>query len=216
MTVPFMPFYVADYMADTSHLTTLEHGAYLLLIMNYWQRGAPLPNDDRKLARIAGLGPREWQRVRDTLSEFFQIDCSGWLHSRVESELSTLRSKSLKKRKGGLARAEQMQSERLARVQLLVDTDTDTELPLANAKGAEPVDMDEDARFWTDAKDYLRRRGQKNPGALVGKWVRDHGKAETARALTAAQLERPAEIVPFVEGCFRANGHHPAEWVSPC
>lgn len=134
MTVPFMPFYIADYMADTSHLTTVEHGAYLMLIMNYWQRGQSLPNDDRKLARIVGLGPREWKRMRDTISEFFEISGSEWLHTRVESELAALRAKSLKKRNGGLARAKQMHGKCLADAQLLVDTETDTETDLGGDK----------------------------------------------------------------------------------
>ena len=51
--MPYIPLFVADYLADTSHLSTLEHGAYLLLIMNYWQRGESLPCGDMQLARIA-------------------------------------------------------------------------------------------------------------------------------------------------------------------
>jgi hypothetical protein len=47
--MPYMQFYVGDHLAATSDLSTLEQGAYLLLIFNYWQRGGPLPDDDTKL-----------------------------------------------------------------------------------------------------------------------------------------------------------------------
>lgn len=124
--IPYMPLYVADYLADSAHLSTVEHGAYLLLIMTYWQRGEALPDDDKKLARICRIGPREWARMKPVISEFFQISRGAWFHSRIESELDNVRSKSLKKREGGLARAKQMHSTRLAPAQLS-DTDTDTE-----------------------------------------------------------------------------------------
>jgi uncharacterized protein YdaU (DUF1376 family) len=196
MAVPFMPLYVADYMADTAHLTTVEHGAYLLLIMTYWQRGEALPNDDRKLARIAGMGPREWSRIRDSLSEFFQINGSEWFHSRIHSELESMRAKSLKKRNGGLARAKQMHSTRLAHAQQ-TDTDTDTEVLLDKSNS---VSVQSDTAFWDGAKAYL---GGSNPGALIGKWIRDHGQEETARAITAAQLERAVDPKSFVIGALR-------------
>lgn len=99
--MPFMPLYIADYLSDAAHLSTLEHGAYLLLIMTYWQRGEALPADDKKLARICRLGPREWAKIKPAISEFFEVSCNNWLHLRVERELQNVRAKSLKKRNGG-------------------------------------------------------------------------------------------------------------------
>jgi hypothetical protein len=38
--------------------------------------------------------------------------------------------------------------------------------------------------------------------SLIGQWVRDHGKEETASAITAAQLERAVEPVEFIQARF--------------
>jgi len=78
------------------------------------------------------------------------------------------------------------------------DTETETELPLSNDNGAAPENSD--AEFWKLAKGYL---GGKNPGALIGKWCRDYGRSNTAQAITRAQLERPVERIPFIEGTLK-------------
>src|ERR1700733_7807446 len=77
MSRPWMPLYIGDYRRDTAHLSTLQHGAYMLLIMHYWETG-PLPADQRRLAKITGVDPRQWHRVWKTLRDFFYADlCFG-------------------------------------------------------------------------------------------------------------------------------------------
>lgn len=194
--IPFMPLYVADYMSDAAHLSTLEHGAYLLLIMTYWQRGEALPSDPHKLARICRVGPREWKRLEPTLREFFQVSCGNWSHRRIDRELANVRAKSLKKRKAGLARAEQMLSTRSAHGQLTdTDTDTDNTVPKGTDAVASP-----DKVFWDTATAYL---GGKR--SLIGKWIKHHGKEETAKAITAAQIERAVEPVAYIERVLRGR-----------
>lgn len=82
----WMPLYIGDYLSDTMHLGALDHGAYLLLIMHHWMTG-PLPDDDKKLRRIAKLSPEEWEECRDTLADFFTIEGGFWTHDRVNQEL---------------------------------------------------------------------------------------------------------------------------------
>lgn len=86
MKRPWMPIYIADYLRDTTHLGALESGAYLHLIMDYWQNGG-LPSEDRRLARIAKMTDREWKSAKSTLQEFFH---HGWKHKRIDQELSKM------------------------------------------------------------------------------------------------------------------------------
>ena len=125
MSAPYMPLFVADYLADTAHLTAAEHGAYLMLVMNYWQRGKPLPADDRKLARIARMSDAEWADSRDTLAEFF-VEADGvWSHKRVEAEIAVAEEKTVKAKKAARASAEARQANAQ---QMLSERSTDAEL----------------------------------------------------------------------------------------
>jgi uncharacterized protein YdaU (DUF1376 family) len=106
---PWMPLYVGDYLRDTRDLNTLQHGAYLLLIMHYWQHDA-LPTDDARLAAIAGLSVAQWRRIREPVQAKF---VGGWRHKRIEAELVKLDRAVMQRRlagrnggiKSGIARA---------------------------------------------------------------------------------------------------------------
>jgi uncharacterized protein YdaU (DUF1376 family) len=105
MSRPWMPLYIADYLADTPHLDCAHSGAYLHLIMAYWQRGY-LPDDDKKLASIARATPEQWASMRDTIAEFFT---DGWKHKRIDGEIEKSRQayerRALAGQKGGQSKA---------------------------------------------------------------------------------------------------------------
>jgi uncharacterized protein YdaU (DUF1376 family) len=88
MSRAWMPLYIADYLADTTHLDCAESGAYLHLIMHYWQHGG-LPEDDEKCRRIAKAMPSHWRRIRPVLAQFFD---SNWRHKRIDFELNKSKS----------------------------------------------------------------------------------------------------------------------------
>lgn len=92
---------MADYLADTQHLTTEQHGAYLLLIFAYWRRQQPLPDDDAYLARIAGISRRRWPAFRAALLEMFSVTGGKWIHKRVDDELAHARDTRIARQNAG-------------------------------------------------------------------------------------------------------------------
>jgi len=83
MSRPWMPMYWGNYVGDTGHLSTLQHGIYLLLIGHYWQHGG-LPDDDQQLANITRMPLDGWLEHRRVIQRFFH---SGWKHKRIDVEL---------------------------------------------------------------------------------------------------------------------------------
>jgi len=122
----WMPFYVGDYLGDTQRLTTEQHGAYLLLILDYWRNG-PAPDDDAVLQQITKLDRGAWRKHRPALERLFQISNGEWRHKRIDQELVSAQSnaerRSSKGRDGANAkwgesssgeRGRHLRSERLA------------------------------------------------------------------------------------------------------
>lgn len=111
--LPYMQFYVADYLADTAHLTTEEHGAYLLLMFNYWQTGKKIPKD--RLRKIARVSSDRWPDVERSLSEFFRDTGGFWRHERIEADLELVREAQEQRVRAGKASAEARKREKLSK-----------------------------------------------------------------------------------------------------
>jgi uncharacterized protein YdaU (DUF1376 family) len=135
--LPYIQLYVADYLSDAAHLTTIQHGAYLLLIFNYWQRGQFLNNANGRLAVVARMSNEEWQEHVPVLSEFFRIEGDEWHHERIDADLEAIAQKSEQARAAGIAsgnnrrakgkRTSNARSTVAQRTMNHTDTDTDTD-----------------------------------------------------------------------------------------
>ena len=82
---PGLLIWTDAYLADTTGLSTEEHGAYLLLLMAAWRtRTCSLPDDDVRLARMARVGTKKWRRIRPAVLEaFFDLDDGQWTQKRL-------------------------------------------------------------------------------------------------------------------------------------
>ena len=68
-----MPLWVADFVGDTLDLDAKEIGAYMLILMTMWGRDGYLPNDEKKLQRVARCG-RDWPRVWGAIAHYFTVE----------------------------------------------------------------------------------------------------------------------------------------------
>ncbi len=71
------------------HLTTRQHGAYLLLLMHCYGTGKPLPVNDEVLRTIAREGGAEWKVDGPVVMKFFDMEEDGWHQRRVDKEIAS-------------------------------------------------------------------------------------------------------------------------------
>lgn len=88
----WMAFSVDDYVSNTMHLTTRQHGGYVLLICAAWKGKGFLPATDAGLMAVAKLTPREWKEDGATLKALLTWRGGEWVHERVEFEWNDARA----------------------------------------------------------------------------------------------------------------------------
>lgn len=169
---PFMQLYVGDYLADTLHLTTEQHGAYLLLLMTMWRADASLPNDPVKLARIARVSTKRWPSVWSEIAPFFVVDGDKITNPRLTKEHQKAVSISQERRnagkKGGEANALKSKASGEANASDLPKhsqkSEPDTTSVVA-ARDATPVGSQQDQ---TDREKLLAAMGADPTSGMIG------------------------------------------------
>ena len=103
----WMRFHVGDYLADTMHLTTFQHGVYLMLIFHCFKHHGDLPLDERELARIARVPLPLWRRHSPPVMALFRREKCAWRHSRIDQEIAHGEALSEKRQNAGRSGAYQ-------------------------------------------------------------------------------------------------------------
>lgn len=88
---PAFTIWIDRYHGATGHLTTVQHGAYLLLLFEMWRNGGVLPNDEKILARIARLPLDKWRKMSPTMMAFMETDGQWITQPRLVKELKRAR-----------------------------------------------------------------------------------------------------------------------------
>ena len=86
----WMPIYVADLIADTAHLTTVQFGAYVRLLCAMWRsEDGTLSDNPETLARLTGVHAPRWPGVWGSIkSAFVPIDSGKLTNDELRSELA--------------------------------------------------------------------------------------------------------------------------------
>lgn len=215
---PSLPLFTDAYLADTTHLTTMEHGAYLLLLMAAWRSpGCRLPDDDVRLARCAKLTLDRWRKIRPTLEQFFRLRDGHWHQARLQDEFRHLQSRKQNASRAGsasaIAKALKRKSRDAASVDATLqpsDNENSTPIPtpttVTKVTAAEAASDDPVKDIFDQGVALLTGAG-KQPGharSLIGKWRKERGDAPTLAAIIAARDSSASDPVEWITGRFRA------------
>ncbi len=188
----WMPLFIADYLRDTMRLSTEQHGAYMLLIMDAWSHGGVLPNDQPQLAGIAKMSLPAWKKAAPVVLAYFIDQGATLTHKRISLEFGKALHLSEVRRANG---------EKGGRPRKLNGTETKpvgkatgslrgnldkspfaspspSPLPTEASEGKPSAQSDPDRAAWDEAKALLSERctmSTEATGRFFGKLLADHG-----------------------------------------
>jgi uncharacterized protein YdaU (DUF1376 family) len=105
MKMPFMTVAIGDFLAEVQALSTEAVGAYTFILIQMWNNGGELPNDDNVLARCTRLSIRRWAIVKPSIWRLFietgEPPGSRITHERLRKEYALAVHRSMKARENG-------------------------------------------------------------------------------------------------------------------
>lgn len=203
MSIPYLPLFVADYEADTAHLTMAEDGAYMRLLRLCWRtEGCSIPDDPDWIMRRLRVDREEYERiVQPVLNEFFKRRRGRLYNARLSREHARIKTVSQTRsesgRKGGRPRKplkdnDNEESKRLAKekqnesIQSQSQTEDNT-----TPSGCSAPDFEDE--FWR-LKPKAEAAGVKS--SLMGRMLQVMAPPEAIDALQhALTMKSPAQYI---------------------
>lgn len=108
MSIPYVPLYITDFKADTSHLSLHDTGVYFRMIMECWTTPkCTIPNDiewilDRIVTRHDNIEQVETS-VKKVIKLYWTLKRGRLYQKRLKKEWDEVRAKSCKRQKAGQA-----------------------------------------------------------------------------------------------------------------
>lgn len=210
---PFMPLWVADFLAKTSTLEAKEVGAYMLLLMSMWSHDGTLPADQKKLQRVARCG-RDWPKIWDAIGHYFDEADGVITNRRLSEELQKVATKrevnSQHGSLGGKAKARKTNNADLANANVSLQRNPSIPEPepepeesnsVADATDGEAVDPAK--AVWDAGVRVLGASGvsDRQARSFVGKLRKDHPGQDS-------------QILSAIMDCGRAGAVDPIPWIT--
>lgn len=180
---PAIPLWTDAYLADTRHLTTEEHGAYLLLMMEAWRRPlCNLPDDDTLLARLVGVSSVRWAEIKPVVMAFWKRDgrSKTWSQKRLSRERDYVANRSESQRAKATKRWKNEKKNAAPALPNACQTDAPTPTPT-------PTPLEKEEPYGSSKKPRASRI--KEDWVLPGEW----GAWAEGQGLSAAAIVREAD-----------------------
>ncbi len=99
-----IPLNIEKLVGGTAHMDATEFGAYMSLLICCYQTKNNLPNEDKRLSRMAKCTLKTWLRVRPVVEQKFIVTETSWSHEVAQKEIDNITSLSTKNRANALKR----------------------------------------------------------------------------------------------------------------
>lgn len=212
---PAIPLFGDAYLADTRHLSLEEHGAYLQLIMIAWRiDGCCLPDDDARLARMLGVTPSRWRKLKPVVMAFWTLENGVWKQARLSKERQFVEEKRAKNKASADARWKGQASENIEGEECERISERNAPPPPPKKEGsvadATVGEADDPVKALFDAGvQILTSAGQteKQARSLIGKWRKGRSDGDVLTALVDCRARAVSNPVEWLQKRFGGVRH---------